>query len=80
MLKENVNVFQAQVKTESNLAKFLTKDSLLKLYQNPVVYFKNNEIKGDSIIARYNSSRLEQIDVLGSGITLNVVDSAKKTN
>jgi lipopolysaccharide export system protein LptA len=76
--KSNVKVHQIDVRTSSQLAKYITKDSILKLYTDPVVYFKNNEIRGDSIFARYNSKRLEKIDVLGSGITLNVVDSLTK--
>lgn len=76
--RSRVRITRTALRTESRYADFLQNDSILVLTGDPVVYYLNNEIRADSIRARFANQRLDYLTAYRQAISINVVDSVRQ--
>jgi lipopolysaccharide export system protein LptA len=76
--RHNVVITQNGMRAYGKKSVFNRAESKMKLFGKPVVYFENNEIRGDSIFAFFKDGELNEIHVHQNAYTLNVVDSVSQ--
>lgn len=53
---------------------FNTKDSILTMYQQPILWSDTSQFKGDTIVMRFDQSKLKEIDLFPNSFILNSPD------
>ncbi|MDR1115384.1 MAG: hypothetical protein LBL33_04430, partial [Tannerella sp.] len=70
-----VRFYRSDIQGVCELMHFSTKDSVLKMYGNPVLWNENQQLSGDSIIIYMADSTIDYIHVPSSALSVQYVDS-----
>ena len=73
----NVRVFRADVQAVCDSLYFSATDSLITLYQNPVVWYEDYQCLADTISCYYDSVGVRLVKLRGSVLAIEKVDSLK---
>lgn len=76
----NVRIFSPQIQAISDSAMYQSKEGLVHLYKQPIVWSKNAELKGDTVRMVLKDSLVEQVVVSGNASTIIAVDTGKYYN
>ena len=66
----NVRIVREQLAARAQTALFLRSDSLIDLRGEPVLWYDQNQITGDSILATLSNNELRELDVVGSAFSI----------
>ncbi len=71
----NVRVLNGEMSAKSDTLIMQRNEDLMKLRNNPIVWYGNNQISGDSINIHFKENQLKRINCYGSSMTISSVDS-----
>jgi len=66
----DVSIVRAQLAARAATALFLRSDSLIHLSGDPILWYGENQITGDSITAFLSDNKLRELDVVGSAFSI----------
>lgn len=66
----NVRIVREDLAARSAVAHFLRDDSLINLMGEPILWYGDNQITGDSITARLSDNELRALDVIGQAFSI----------
>lgn len=69
--------YRTDVQGVSDSLVFSTKDSCLTLYDNPIVWNKNQQLLGEKILVYMNDSTIDWAHIINQALSVEMVDSTK---
>jgi lipopolysaccharide export system protein LptA len=66
----NVRIVREDLAARSTVAHFLRSDSVIILNGDPILWYGENQITGDSITARMSDNKLRALDVIGNAFSI----------
>ena len=75
-----VELFNKDIQSTCDSLVFSEKTNLLKLYNEPIVWTENSELKGDSIIIKLKDSLIESLNIYQNSSVIMEIDSGKLYN
>ena len=73
----NVKLFQAEMQGKCDSLAYNMKDSLIKLFYNPVIWNGESQLTGDSIELLHYDNKLQKLFVNNNGLIVSLTDSIK---
>ncbi len=70
-----VRFYRADIQGVCDSMQFNTKDSLLYLYKDPILWNTSYQINGDTIVLAFNDSTLEKVNVINYAFAVEKLDS-----
>ncbi len=78
---DSVVIIQGSLRASSDSAVYFPDDQVTYLHENPFVWYENNELEGEMIVAIFDSMKLRALEVTGDAEARSVIDSSdSKTN
>jgi lipopolysaccharide export system protein LptA len=74
---DSVTIWQGGLKTESDTAWYYSKTEIAWLRGKPTVWFENNELNGDEIEVKMDSSKVKRLMVYKNAVAKTINDSLK---
>ena len=71
----NVKLFQAEMQGKCDSLAYNMKDSLIKLFYNPVIWNGESQLTGDSIELLHYDNRIQKLFVKNNGFIVSLTDS-----
>jgi len=69
-----MKMIQGEMSAVSDSLYYSEKDSIFKLYINPIMWMDSTQITGDSIYLYTKNKEIEKVDVFGNGFIVNLQD------
>lgn len=73
---DSVAMARGHLAVRCGWAKYLTKNEIIELRREPVVWYEDNQATGDSIVLRLTHNKLQMALILGRAFALSLSDSA----
>ncbi len=75
LVKDSVVIVRGELAARSGLLRFYRKDERIELYQTPVVWYRENQVTGDTIFVTTEENRLKSVSVRTRAFVLSQSDS-----
>lgn len=70
----NVKIYSDSVQAVSDSLFYSFKDSTFRLYQRPVIWGKNSQITGDTILLHTKNKQMDRLEAFKNGLMINHVE------
>lgn len=70
----NMKMIQGEMSASADSLFYSEKDSVFKLYKNPVMWMDSTQITGDSIYLYNRNKEINQVDIFGNAFIVNLQD------
>ncbi|MCB2203263.1 LPS export ABC transporter periplasmic protein LptC [bacterium] len=70
IVRDSVRIVRREMSARSDAAIFLRSDSLIDLSGDPILWYGENQITGDSITALLSDNKLRTLDVIGNAFSI----------
>ncbi|NUN68916.1 MAG: hypothetical protein HUU02_04300 [Bacteroidetes bacterium] len=75
IVKDSVVIVRGELAARSGLVRFYRQDERIELYQAPVVWYRENQVTGDTIVLTMEENRLRTVSVRTRAFVLSQSDS-----
>jgi lipopolysaccharide export system protein LptA len=75
IVKDSVVIVRGELAARSGLVKFFRQDETIELYYKPIVWYRENQVTGDTIFLTLKENRLETVSVKTRAFVLSQSDS-----
>ena len=72
-----VRFFRKDLQGQCDSLTYSTRDSILRMYYNPILWNDSSQITGDTIYLTMRNKKLDSLKVYGNSFILSIVDSTK---
>ena len=76
----NVKVFKSNLQAKADSLFYSSADSTLRWYNNPILWADNSQQTGDTIYLQLRNKKLNSVQVIQNGFTVNVYKDSTKFN
>jgi lipopolysaccharide export system protein LptA len=73
--RDSVQIIRGSLSARCGLGTYFSNDSLVVLQRNPVVWYEDNQLSGDSVAVYIENKNLSRVDVAGSAFAVSQSDS-----
>ncbi len=71
----HVRVFRSDVQANADSLQYDSRDSILHLYDNPIMWNEDAQLSGDTICFQFRNDSLEYVDVLDKALAVRQIDT-----
>lgn len=75
IVKDSVAIVRGELAARSGLLKYFRKDETIELYEKPIVWYRENQVTGDTIYLKLEDNALKNVSVKTRAFVLSQSDS-----